>query len=183
MAGRYGGLEYAYPAPIAEALATHPGFRSWFLKCTRFAAESEARLLNDEMSAARSKIAENWWRSHWRGGCACKGCQGGQETDLLAIFETTSGSRLALHCEIKQPKDSFPKTKDQAANYTARAQCWIDNPPAKVLRHDDADTVLICSESRLGAYAGHTKKFGSVITFEQITRDFTDIGEQIGSGG
>lgn len=167
---RYGALEHAFAEPIAEALISDPAFRVWLLSHTRFAIDSkDARLLHDEMRAARS--AGTWWRSHYTESCRCEGCRG-QETDLFAIFERPDGSRFALHVEVKQPTDRFPGNKDQAANYRIRAECWVRNPPKSVLPHGDADTLLLCSEMRLQNYAPHLAKFGAVITFEEVRRRF-----------
>lgn len=169
---RYGSIEYGYAEPFASALATDPALRSWVLGQTKFQIfAGEARVLSDEMKAKRAATAENWWRSHFTEFCRCQGCSG-QETDILAIFETSIGTRFALHFEVKQPADKFPKAKDQAANYAIRAKCWVASAPKAVLRHSDSDTVLLCSASKLSEYAPHLEKFGSVITFEEIAQAF-----------
>ena len=62
--------------------------------------------MNEEMLAKRSSGTQTWWRSHYHTKCACLGCKGEvqtRETDLLAIFETTTGGRFALHFEVKHP--------------------------------------------------------------------------------
>jgi hypothetical protein len=167
---RYGLVEFAYAAPFANALAEDGSFRAWVLRQTKFAAfASDARLLHEEMKAQRR--AATWWRSHFTETCRCQGCSG-QETDILAIFEAASGTRFALHFEVKQPGDTFPANKDQAANYALRAKCWVASAPRSVVPHADAATVLLCSASKLAEYAHHLPKFGSVITFEEITRTF-----------
>jgi hypothetical protein len=139
---------------------------------TKFAAfAKDARLLDDEMRKRRSANSTTWWRSHFTEKCRCRGCSG-QETDILAIFEFGTGARVALHFEVKQPGDKFPATKDQAANYSLRAECWAKAAPNSVVRHTDAATVLLCSASKLEEYKPHLSKFGSVITFEQIAKAF-----------
>jgi hypothetical protein len=80
--------------------------------------------------------------------------------------------RFGLHFEVKQPADKFPTTKDQGANYALRAKCWATLAPKSVVPHGDAATVLLCSASKLTEYASHSSKFGSVITFEDIARNF-----------
>jgi hypothetical protein len=167
---RYGSREYDFAAPFADALVQDVEFRTWVLSRTKFAEHADdAKLLHDEMAAARS--AATWWRSHYTEVCRCEGCRG-QETDLLAIFESSEGSRFAIHIEVKQPSDRFPTKKDQAANYVKRARCWIATPPRAVLPHADADTLLLCSEKKLGEYAAHLSKFGGVITFEELRARF-----------
>lgn len=170
---RYGKNEARYAEPFAEALRSSQEFRTWVLERTEFRRfASSATLLDAEMQARRSKTASSWWRSHWRSGCDCEGCAGGQETDLLAVFSSPSSYRFALHVEVKQPKDRFPASKDQAANYAVRAQCWARSAPKAVVPHQAAVTLLLCSQSKLGAYAPHLSKFGAVLTFEDITNAF-----------
>jgi hypothetical protein len=147
---RYGAVEFAYAEPFANALVEDSSFRAWVLRQTKFSEfADEARILSDEMMALRAGATTSW-RSHYTEKCRCQGCSG-QETDILAIFESTTGTRFALHFEVKHPGDKFPTNKDQAANYALRAKCWVDNPPQSVLPHDDAATVLLCSASKLRA--------------------------------
>lgn len=171
----YGSVEFLYAEPFANALVTDPAFRTWVLRRTRFAVfADEAHLLQDEMRAKRSKQAATWWRSHFTEKCRCQGCRG-QETDLLAIFETATGSRFGLHIEVKQPLDKFPREKDQAANYALRAGCWVSSAPKNVVPHTDATTVLLCSATKLAEYEPHLPKFGAVITFEEIAGEFPAV--------
>ena len=97
------------------------------------------RLLHREMHAKRSRGTKYWGRSHFSEICRCFGCSG-QETDLLAIFESATGLRFALHVEVKQPNDKFKDDGQQAAAYPVRAQCWATDGtrPAKVLPRTEA---------------------------------------------
>ncbi|MEQ8655461.1 MAG: hypothetical protein RIC87_23615 [Kiloniellales bacterium] len=177
---RYGGIEWEYAAPIADALVASSEFRGWLLKKTRFAHQADqAILLHREMKARRSANAETWWRSYFTEKCRCQGCSG-QETDMLAIF-MSGGARFALHIEIKQPKDRFPTHKDQARNYGLRAACWAHSAPASVLEHEDADTVLVYAEKRRFDYSDQLKKFGAAVTFEEISSTFEEIAKQFPS--
>lgn len=174
----YGSIEFAYAEPFAEALATDPAFRAWVLRQTKFAAlADEASLLHEAMRAKRGKSTATWWRSHFTEKCRCPGCSG-QETDLLAVFEAKDGTRFALHIEVKQPTDRFPATKDQAANYALRAECWIRTPPKAVVPHSDAATLLLCSASKLAEYASHLPKFGTVLTFEAVAASFPHLARE-----
>ncbi|HYM72444.1 MAG TPA: hypothetical protein VET89_05645 [Stellaceae bacterium] len=167
----YGSIEFTYAEPFANGLVSDPAFRSWVLRHTKFAnVAAEARLLSDEMQAKRTQPTTNWWRSHYTEKCRCQGCSG-QETDILAIFETATGARFALHFEVKQPADRFPTDKDQAGNYALRAKCWATSAPKAIVPHSDATTALLCSASKLAEYAPHLPKFGAVITFEDIAKN------------
>jgi hypothetical protein len=173
----YGNKELQYAEPFAEALVDNPAFRSWVLRQTKFAGfADQARLLHREMQAQRSAGAKYWWRSHFTESCRCLGCSG-QETDLLAIFETATGHRFALHVEVKHPGDRFKDAGNQAASYPIRARCWATNgkTPAKVLPHAAATTVLLCSSLKLIDYTEHIGHFATVITFEDIKRNFPNV--------
>jgi hypothetical protein len=172
----YGSKEFAFAEPFINALVDNPSFRTWVLQQTKFAALADgSRVLSDEMGKRRNNSSTSWWRSHYTTKCPCQGCVGGQETDILAIFETASGMRFALHFEVKQPEDRFPTDKDQPANYQACAECWSKKPPKAVLPHACAATVLLCSARKQEEYAPHASKFGTIITFEDIKRDFPHI--------
>lgn len=169
---QYGSVEFAYAEPFANTLIIDPTFRSWVLRQTKFETfAEEARVLHDEMRAQRSGKSATWWRSHFTETCRCQGCSG-QETDILAIFESATGIRFGLHFEVKQPADKFPAKKDQATNYALRAKCWATSAPKAVVPHSDAATILLCSASKLTEYEPHLSKFGAVITFEEIARAF-----------
>jgi hypothetical protein len=169
---RYGAVEFAYAEPFANALVEDSSFRAWVLRQTKFSEAEGADILHEEMMAQRN--ATTYWRSHFTEKCRCQGCSG-QETDIFAVFEGATGIRFALHFEVKQPRDKFPANKDQAANYAFRAKCWVDNLPQAVLAHDDAATVLLCSASKLREYARHLPKFGSIITFEEVNKNFPNL--------
>jgi hypothetical protein len=172
----YGSLEFACAEPFANALDSDPAFCSWVLRRTKFEPHAKAaRLLREEMQNRRSENATTWWRSHFTEKCRCQGCSG-QETDILAVFAAPTQFRFALHVEVKQPTDKFPAKSDQATNYAIRAKCWAANPPKTVVPHADADTVLLCSTSKLAEFAPHLPKFGSIITFEEVTSAFPKIG-------
>jgi hypothetical protein len=167
----YGPKELTYAEPFANALVSDPSFRTWVLQQTIFSAFADARLLHRKMEIQRN--AKYWWRSHFTETCRCQGCSG-QETDLLAIFETETDFRFALHVEVKHPGDNFKQGGHQAASYPIRAQCWATNgkTPANVLRHSMATTALLCSKTKLGEYAGHISHFATVLTFEEIKKRF-----------
>src|SRR6202023_3162662 len=107
----YGSVEYTYAEPFANALVTDPLFRVWVLRQTKFRDFAEdARILHDQMKTQRRANSATWWRSHYTEKCRCQGCSG-QETDVLAVFETIEDIRFAIHFEVKHPGDKFPRTK------------------------------------------------------------------------
>jgi hypothetical protein len=144
---RFGGVEWTYAEPFAQAVVGQAAFRAWVLGRTRFApCVREAVLLHEAMKSKRTKVAESWWRSHYTEKCRCRGCSG-QETDLLAVFQVGKPC-FALHIKVKQPDDDVDPKKDQAANYALRAECWVRQAPERVLPHAAADTMLLFSERR-----------------------------------
>jgi hypothetical protein len=172
MTMEYGRLEKLFARPIADALVSNSQFRAWLLSRTKFAEfATTACLLDQEMLAKRSKGAKSWWASHFTEMCRCAGCRG-QETDLLAIFETEEAFRFALHIEVKHPGDKFQMGGTQAASYPIRAACWAGKAPSRVLRHSAATAVLLYSSDKAKEYESHLPHFESRITFQEILRAF-----------
>jgi hypothetical protein len=168
----YGEYERRYAEPFANALVARGGFRSWVIAQTEFANfAGDARLLHEEMKRKRSAAAQTWWRSHFSEACRCDGCSG-QETDLLAIFETSTRFRFALHVEVKHPTDRFKGGGRQSRGYPLRARCWSIKPPAAVLPHHLATTVLLYSAAKHTEYDAHLGCFGALITFEALRANF-----------
>jgi hypothetical protein len=122
------------------------------------------------MLAIRTPGTEFWWNSHFNPTCQCFGCKGGKETDILAIFESATGGRFALHVEVKHSKDKF--SDGQAAAYPVRARCWVAKTPGKVLPHAAATTALLFSDFKRQEYAPHLGGFETLITLEDIERNF-----------
>jgi hypothetical protein len=163
----YGPKEWLSAAPIAEALVASDTFRTWLISRTKFVEYArDARLLHEEMKLKRSRSAQTWWRSHFQEKCRCEGCCG-QETDLLAIFESKDGFRFALHIEIKHSGDRFGSRR-QAKSYPLRAQCWVKRAPSKVLAHNDASTVLICDGTKHFSFQDDARHFDTVLFFENL---------------
>jgi hypothetical protein len=172
----YGRHELKYAKPIADALAENAQFRRWLLSRTKFHDVAlEARLLHEEIISRRSRGTKYWWRSHYSEVCRCVGCRG-QETDLLAIFETSSGDRFALHVEVKHPGDRFDDKKEQAAAYPVRARCWVNNPPKSVLPHRDATTMVLFGEAKRSQFDRHLAHFESQVSWEEIEAAFPAVG-------
>jgi hypothetical protein len=135
---------------------------------------ADARLLHEEMRAWRGNATAEWWRFHFTEKCRCDGCSG-KETDILAIFESKSRRRFALHFEVKHPRDKFKADGIQSRGYPLRAQCWAMKPPAKVLPHDTASTVLLFSKTKESEYGLHLAHFQTHMTFEDIEVAFPHL--------
>ena len=168
---RYAALDYPHAKAFADGLVNGHEFRKWVLRQIGF--DEDARLLHEEMFAQRSSGTENmeWWNSHFTMSCGCPGCVGGKETDLLAIFESTTGRRLALHIEVKHPRARFTN-QTQAPLYVVRAKCWVKKAPPTILPHNDAKTVLLFSERKRQEYAQHLRHFRPLITLEDVAKNF-----------
>lgn len=171
---KYGSVEYGYAEPIARALVEDSAFRQWVLSKSKFAKSSDARILNQEMRSHRQNPTAEWWRFYFTEGCRCLGCSG-KETDILSMFEDNSGSRFAIHFEIKQPKDKFKADGIQSRGYPVRAECWVAKPPPRVLPHQDASTGIFFSESKRAEYEPHLDSFHTKITFEEIEAEFPHL--------
>ena len=114
---------------------------------------------------------KNVWGSHFTEACRCSGCSG-QETDLLAVFETATGLRFAVHVEVKHSDDKFKK-ETQALAYPVRAQCWVTDAPKSVLPHPQPLQYCCDSARKLPEYTKHLRHFeSSNLLFEDIERNF-----------
>lgn len=171
MSKPYGHIEWEYAEPFARGLEVDLAFRKWLLRKTEFEEFADARLMNEEMKARRSKSAKTWWGSHYTESCRCEGCKG-KETDLLAVFEASSGFRFALHVEVKQPTDSFKKDGVQSAGYPIRATCWATKAPRAIVPHQRGSTMVLFSERRAAQYGSQIHNFATRLTFETIEAAF-----------
>ena len=169
--GTYAPKEKEFSGPFANQLANDPAFLRWILDKTKFREFEGAHVLADEMKNSRSTVASTWWASHYTETCRCFGCEG-SETDILAIVADSNGRTVALHVEVKQPSDTFNLSRRQAERYPVRAACWVSKAPSNVLPHEDACTILLCSSDKLSAFAAEAAHFDTVVTFEEIARDF-----------
>lgn len=171
MPRQYGHIEWNYAEPFARGLEVNPVFRKWVLQRTEFEEFADARVMNEEMKSRRSKSAKTWWGSHYTESCRCEGCKG-KETDLMAVFEASSGFRFALHVEVKQPMDSFKKDGVQSAGYPIRAACWATKAPRAVVPHQRASTMVLFSERQIERYGSQLRSFAARLTFETIEAAF-----------
>ena len=120
---------------LAHALQNNREFALWFLMQTRFAAE--------EAQCIEVRADNPWSRVTLRVPVGLDGAVEeivrDAETDVLAIFLTTDGRRLALHIENKLQGGVFTPHQPQA--YRERLGQWRERP--KLGMYIDATSVLI----------------------------------------
>lgn len=147
---------------LAQALLERPEFAKWLLGRTRFGGEiaecvfcrsdnpwSTVRL---EMSNPTSGELE----------VLSKQC----ETDVLAVYETKDGRRLALHIENKLAKSSF--THLQPDLYKQRLQQWRNRP--KLGQYSDATSVLVAPEAFVAQHKTQVQMFEAYVSHEDLAQ-------------
>ena len=147
--------EAALDDALAEALLDESGlFASWFLRQTRFASEG-ARCV-------RVRTDNPWSNVTLRvpdpeSGLIEELIQG-RDTDVLAIFATANGRRLALHIENKLAGGAF--TPLQPESYRERLVQWRMKP--RLGMYVEATSVLVAPRAfyeRNKAAAAHFEAF------------------------
>jgi hypothetical protein len=86
------------------------------------------------------------------------------ETDILVVYETSDGRRLALHIENKLANGSF--TKDQPELYRARKDQWKGRE--NLGNYSEAMTVLIAPQRFYDRHRPEVDKFDAYISHEAI---------------
>lgn len=154
---RYSTLEFRYARPLAKAIMTRPDFRHWLLAGTSYASVAAHSYPVPRRQARLRKTRDQrrwYWFNHFcRDTCSCQveewkpEDRRRTETDILIVLTEPSGSRFAVHIEIKPPGDEFRKW--QAETYSRRAKCWAkpETKPATVLGHDGYVTLLVCGDN------------------------------------
>jgi hypothetical protein len=152
--------EASLDAALAKALFDQPEFAKWLLDRTRFRGESA------ECVFCRS---DNPWsivqleRPNPASGeieVLAKQC----ETDVLAVFQTKDGRRLALHIENKLANGRF--TPLQSELYRDRLQQWKNRP--KLGEYSDATSVLIAPEKFYAKYQTEAQLFDVYVSHEEL---------------
>ena len=143
-------------------LSTDPTFASWFLRHTKFAD------LNAVYEWSRT---DNPWgtfslqvespETGERGTILRQG-----ETDVLVVFKTSDGRRVALHIENKLAKGKF--TPFQLALYNTRARAWKGNP--NYGNYHDWEIVLLAPRGFYDRFPELCAKFGKYIAHEDIAK-------------
>jgi hypothetical protein len=145
---------------LAEALLAHPEFAGWFLRQTRFASE-DARCVEVRANNPWTRVT---LRLPIDGGDSHQEVVRDAETDVLAIYETLDGRRIALHVENKLVGGSF--TAFQPASYQARLAQWRNQP--KLGRYQEATSVLIAPQDFYDRNIEDARVFESFISHETI---------------
>jgi hypothetical protein len=94
------------------------------------------------------------------------------ETDVLAVFATRDGRRLALHIENKLADGSF--TRHQPELYRARKSQWKSRD--KLGAYTDATTVLIAPKVFYERLRDCATLFDSYISHEEISEYVPEFG-------
>jgi hypothetical protein len=84
------------------------------------------------------------------------------ETDILAVFENSSGTRLGVHIELKRASGRF--TQYQPEVYAARADRWANLE--KYGSYQQWETVLIAPDSFIEANIEDARKLTTRIPYE-----------------
>jgi hypothetical protein len=130
---------------LAEALFDGGKFSEWFFHQTRFGSESAKCVFcrsDSPWSRVRLEVANPLTGEM---EAIARDC----ETDVLAVYETPDGRRLALHIENKVVGGSF--TPDQPELYRERLQQWRNRE--KLGRYSDATSVLVAPISFYEKYS------------------------------
>jgi hypothetical protein len=155
---------------LAQALFNEPRFATWFLAQTQFASEVASCVFcrcNNPWSNVRLEVP-NAVTGEME--TLIKEC----ETDVLAVFATSSGRRLALHVENKLAGGRF--TPYQPELYLARKSQWKGRD--KLGAYTDATTVLIAPQKFYERFTDRSVIFDSYISHEDISEYLPDFGAQ-----
>ena len=147
-------------AALEESFKSDPDFTRWFLSKTKFSGipatyfwsrsdhpwgTIDYTITNPETGTEETSRKE---------------C----ETDVLVVFETEQGDRIALHIENKIGTGKF--TALQPELYRPRAEQWKNNP--KYQNYTDFDTVLVAPKQFQERNEAQAALFGSFIAHEEI---------------
>jgi len=155
-------VEASLDAALAEALFKQPEFAKWLLGRTRF---------RDEVAECVFCRSDNSWsavrleRPNPVSGeleVLSKQC----ETDVLAVFQTPDGRRLALHIENKLATGSF--THLQPELYQQRLQQWRNRP--KLGQYSDATSVLVAPEAFAAKHGAQAQLFEAYVSHEELAQ-------------
>ena len=145
---------------LEDALRTKSDFAEWFLGRTSFAGRT-ASYVWSRSDHPWSKYELEIPNPH--GGEPQLISREG-ETDILAVFMASDGSRFGLHIENKREQGQF--TQYQPEGYAARAKKWVGN--ATYGSYHEWATVLIAPKAFAARFPNETKVFGTFIAYEDI---------------
>jgi hypothetical protein len=171
-------MEYAVALPtekaldraLDKALRTRADFAAWFLNQTKFAGTRGVWVWSR---------ADNPWTKYElevsdpeTGGRKKLVREG--ETDILDVFRTERGDRIALHIENKRERGQFAAYQPQG--YAARARKWLGND--KYGGYQQWDTVLVAPRAFRERFLEEANVFGAFIAYEDIAAFVPAFGER-----
>jgi hypothetical protein len=145
---------------LARAFRTNKDFAQWFLEQTRFKSERASCVLCREDNPWSTVISE---RLSPESGLI-ETLKKDRETDVLAIYETNDGRRLALHIENKLLNGAF--TPHQPESYRERLEQW--RLRKKLGMYVEATSVLIAPKAFYDSNLSAASVFEAYISHEQI---------------
>jgi hypothetical protein len=159
---RSSAIEAALDNALAEALLQNQEFARWLLRQTRFVAE--------EAKCVEVRANNPWSRVTLRLPVGEDGSVEevirDAETDVLAIFETGDGQRIALHIENKLEGGAF--TPHQPETYRERLKQWRERP--KLGMYHDATSVLVAPQAFYVRNADGARVFEAFVSHEAIAK-------------
>ena len=153
---------------LADALSDRGEFSTWFLRQTRFGHKSAQCVLcrsNNPWSSVRFQLPNEVTGELESLARDC-------ETDVLAVYETPDGRRLALHIENKLAGGSF--TQHQAILYRERLQQWKHR--TKLGNYVDATSVLVAPQVFFDLHRTDAETFETFISHEALAKHLSVFG-------
>lgn len=153
---------------LEQGIRSDSKFRTWFLSQTRTGSKFPTLVTiraNNPWGKVRMVLPNSTTG-------ALEATRRESETDVLAIFESSNGQRLAFHIENKLANGSF--TPYQPDMYAARAEAWRQIP--KYGNYDEWETVLIAPASFVQGKQAEVAKFMSFISHESIAPHLPAFG-------
>ena len=145
---------------LAIALRTRRTFAQWFLERTKFRLEQALCVFCREDNPWSSVASERLDPISGEVEVVKKD----RETDVLAIYETSDGRRLALHIENKLENGSF--TPNQPQSYQERLTQW--RLREKLGMYEEATSVLVAPQAFYERNKTEAQTFESYIPYEEL---------------
>jgi hypothetical protein len=153
---------------IAHAMRNDPRIAAWFLDHTAFAGEvasCDFCRCDNPWGIVRLEVQNALTGAVETLEMEC-------ETDILVVFATPDGRRLALHIENKLAGGSF--TPHQPELYRARKSQWKNRE--KLGAYTDATSVLIAPIAFYEKFRNRATVFDSYISHEAIAEYVPEFG-------
>jgi hypothetical protein len=145
---------------LANALRTRADFAQWFLEQTKFRLERAVCVLCREDNPWSSVASQQVNPTSGEVEVVKKD----RETDVLAVYETGDGRRLALHIENKLENGFF--TPHQPESYQERLSQW--RMRKKLGMYEEATSVLVAPRSFYERHLAAAQAFESYVPYEEL---------------